>query len=1101
MGFRKMLGRFLLVAIAAAILSGPLAVSCGPLFDDYLNYARLGEKAAPPAGDVMLTTASPLGQTFAVSPGTGEIYRIGLYVNNSGETWATDETVTLTLYDSPGKSRKLGAFSIDGATCRVQGLRHHEQDRVLLFPLRAKLDGQSSLYFELTVTGGDGQVRFHTVPAERYAGGRARLADKEQAFSLAFETHIKPVPDREANLRAFFDRFDLTLPQLAEVKKAVDAGDWEEAIAAMVRHFRGRTDLFDASIMDPKPDPSYDRAAADRFMAQKLWCGEGDSLKVLPWRIQSYWNPEYAECGQKFEPWLYGWQIERTLWGAYSATGDEKYARAGMDFRIQWVLDNCPSPKVTGIEASHQVWNELAANSRAPGHLAYVFSRVFRYPGFSNDEQLIYFMHWYDNAEYLLGTDVGGNWLAQAATGLYEFGRKFPEFKRSPEFASWGAEKLIEVSLETVRPDGTQHEAAIKYHAMVARRLKALMDDYSRGETKLDETVVPRLKRNLAGMYEWMAHTLQPDGFVVMCGDSWHEDYREELADVGRKIGRPDFVWIATKGKEGKPPAETSKSFPDGGYFIMRSDFGGDGRPFEDARQLYVHNGGWVGSHGHWDLLSVALYAYGRPLLIDPGGMWQAPEGHPDNYWQSRVHGMLVADGLDVTRDPGPTWWMAGEGADYLDGVHFGYARRGIPEVRRRIIFMRPDYFLVDDCAAADRDVQWDQNWNILAPDVRTDAAAGLIETTYGDGRGNLIIRRADTEPAAIEKRRGYVPLSEEELTETTIASFRRTGREARFTTVLYPYQGNRPRLDVQMVPVDGVANSKVRAVRVASGSQTDFVVFGDAALGEVSFRGGQHRLDGDMLAVRTREGRRILSYSAFRSRRAVFSGRELMRCANPQLNLDVAFRQDGTVAITAREKDPSLVVWVGDARRILVNGEPAVGRPSGGYLRVFPGEPEAVVVDDSSPGFQRMTEGTKWTPLVHPIGYGYTYTYHVIRPEWRPEGRYTAVVPKAGEYLIQAYVPDIAIGRPKAVEYGVHASPVRPASPGGAVLKVRQGDPGEGKTRIYTVDQSRLGNEWLDLGVWRVEKGRLPVLSIRNVSDENGPFLVFDAVRLIPVR
>jgi hypothetical protein len=147
------------------------------------------------------------------------------------------------------------------------------------------------------------------------------------------------------------------------------------------------------------------------------------------------------------------------------------------------------------------------------------------------------------------------------------------------------------------------------------------------------------------------------------------------------------------------------------------------------------------------------------------------------------------------------------------------------------------------------------------------------------------------------------------------------------------------------------------------------------------------------------------------------------------------------------------------------------------------------------------MTEGTKWTPLVHPMGYGYTYTYHVIRPEWRPEGRYTAVVPQAGEYRIQAYVPGIIIGRPQAVEYGVYASPVRPASPGGAVLKVRQGEPGEGKTRIYTVDQSRIGNEWVDLGVWRVEQGTQPVLSIRNVSDENGPFLVFDAVRLIPVR
>ncbi len=1096
-----MLRRSFLVAIVAAFLSGAASVSGGPLFDDYLNYVRLGEKAAPPSGDVMLTSSSPLGQTFAVAPGTGEIYRIGLYVNASAETWEPSEKVTLTLYDSPDKTRKLGEFSIDGTTCRVQGIRNREQDRVLLFPLRARLDGQSSLYFEMTVSGGDGKVRFHTVPAESYPGGRVRSGGREQPFSLAFETHVKPVPDREANLRAFFERFDLDLPQLAEVKKAVQAAKWEEAIAALVRHFRSRSELFDASIMDPKPDPAFDRTAADRFLSQKLWCGEGEGLKVVPWRLQSYWHPEYAECGKRFEPWIYGWQIERTLWGAYSATGEEKYARAGMDFRIQWVLDNCPNPKLTGIEASHEVWNELAATGRAPGHLAYVFSRVFKYPGFSNDEQLIYFMHWYDNAEYLLGTDVGGNWLAQAATGLYEFGKTFPEFRRSGEFASWGADRLIAVSLETVRPDGTQHEAAIKYHAMVARRLKALMDDYASGRTKLDEDVVPRLKRVLAGMYEWMAHTLQPDGFVVMCGDSWHEDYREELADVGRKVGRPDFVWIATKGKEGEPPAAASVSFPDGGYFIMRSDFGERGRPFQDARQLYVHNGGWVGSHGHWDLLSVALYAYGRTLLIDPGGMWQAPEGHPDAYWQSRVHSMLVADGHDVTRDPGPTWWMAGEGADYLDGVHYGYARRGIPEVRRRILFMRPDYFIVDDSASADRDVQWDQNWNILAPEVRTDAPSGVIETAFDDGRGNLIIRRLDGEAASIEQRRGYVPLSEDELTDTTIASFRRVGPKARFTTLLYPYSGERPVLDAQAVPADAGVSPEVRAVRVVRGDSVDFAVFGGIALGEARFRSGQHVLDGDMMAVRTRDGRQLLSYSTFRARRAVFNGRELMRCSSPQLILDVAFREDGTVSITAREKDPSLVVWVGDARRILVNGSPAAARPSGGYLRVFPDEVEAVLVDDSSPGFERLTEGTKWTPVVHPIGFGYTYTYHVIRPEWRPAGRYTAFVPAPGDYRLQAFVPDIAIGRPSAVEYTVHGAPVRPATKGLAVSDVREQEDGAGKVHVFTVDQSQVRSKWLDLGVWRFAQGTRPVLTVRNVSDENGPFLVFDAVRLIPVR
>jgi hypothetical protein len=1070
-------------------------LTAGPLLDDYLNHARLGERCPAGGGAVELASGRPLGQSFAVAPGTGEIYRIGLQADSGPASWGETETVTLALYDGPAKAKKLAAAAIDGRTCRVQPNRNtREKERVLLFPLRAKLADERSLYFELTVEGGDGRVRFMTGD---YAGGVGREGGEPRPWDLAFETHIKPAADPDVLHRSLWQRFDLDHPPLAAVKAAVTAGDQEKAVAEAVKHFDGRRDLYDpwAAKDDPAADPSFDRTRMDRLLEGFLW--RKDGADAVPWRKASYWAPDYPGIGKNVEPGIYAWHLQRHLATAWLATGDAKYARAAIDLRMQWILDNCPSYRVTGINCPHEIWNELIASHRAPGHGTFVYARLGRFPGWTDDEKLVFFLSWYDNAEYLFESEVGGNWGFQTAKACYDFGKTFPEYRKSRAFAAWGARRLCDLTRETVRPDGTEHEAAVKYHAMCARRLKGLLEDHTQGTVKLDDALVPVLRKHLEGMYEHMAHTLQPDRRVVMCGDSWYEDFSAEVAEVGRMLGRPDFVWIGTAGKEGTPPTEASKTFPDGGYFILRSDFGGGGRPYEDARQLFVHNGGWVGSHGHLDLLSIALYAYGRTLLIDPGQYDYEPPPGIDRYWTSRVHSMLVPNGWDCEREPGPTRWASSAGFDALDGIHHGYRKRGVPEVRRRIVFVKPDYFVVDDTAVGREPLDWEQVWNIAGSNVKAVAAGPGIETTHPNG-GNLVILPVLPSHVEMTRRRGGTKMAGEGYSETSIVGFRGSSLRARFRTVLFPWTGARPDIEATYREPEDDQNAAETAVRVRVDAATDWIVWREAATGG-RFRKGPS-IDGDLLVVRTPDGRSVRAFSWFRARRASFDADTLAEAGRPLALLDVAY-EPGRVVVHAREEDPDLRVRLREPSELIVNGR-SFGRadPDAGYVRPFADAVRAIVVDDDSPGFRRLTKTEEWEPLPNADAYGLHYTTHEADPGRSEAAEYWVELPAAGRYRVEAFVPKTGRLRSDAVHYIVEAVPGAPAEPaakGGAIRNVDSDAP-QGRHAVVVDQQAATG--WIDLGGYAFPAGERPVLTAINRSATDGVYPAFDAVRLTPV-
>lgn len=1086
-----------LALLLAAGLGGPAA--SGPLLEDYLNYARLGEQALPGGEEVSSTTAAPLGQTFAVAPGTGEIYRVGILANPERDSWAEDEKVTLTVYTSPAKTQSLGSYTIDGLTNRTQGIQGREGDRVLLFPVRAKLDGQASLYLELTVSGGDGNVRFRRAAAP-YEGGSGYIGGQPQPWDIAFETHIKPVVDRDALYKSLWDRFNWDHAPLAPVKAAVDAGDNAKAVAELAKHFHNRRDLFRAweNVMTPTINPNADTSMGDRIIAGYLYSEE--YKENIPWRKESYWAPDFHKYGRDFTPPTYSWHLDRVLSSIYTETGDEKYAREAINLRMQWILDNSPSPRVTGIPPNHQIWNELIAGGRAPGHGNLPYARLYNYPGWTDEERLVYFLFWHDNAEFLYRSNVGGNWGVQTAENCRNFGIDFPEYKMSPQYIEWGSKRLVELTRYTVRGDGTQNEAAIKYHAMIARRLKSLLDDHDSGRAPLAEKDVPELRDLLERMYVWMAYTLQPNNYVAMVADSWYENYSQELLEVARKLGRQDLVWIATQGREGKMPEEISKGFPDGGYFHMRSDFGGPGKTFTDARQMIVHNGGWVGSHGHWDLLGLNMYAYGRTLLVDPGGMWEHPDGSPPDYWKSNVHNMLVVRDGDCSRDPGITRWAPSTWFDYLDGVHHGYRKWDVQEVRRRIVFLKPDYWVIDDSMSNPQNpYQIDLTWNMLGSSVDIHPETQAATTTLPLG-GNVTVIPLANQEVEVHKRPYVAPM--DGFVDTTIVQYRMMSSNPRFTTVVYPFKAEKPNLVVSRINPDATLSDLITGVRIQNGDAVDAVFWGETSLGEVSFSEGAHRVNADMAAVRTVGIRNIQSFHLYQGRRFVFNGIELVRSDDRIGLLDVKY-SPGRVDVILREPDPSVVIYVGNARNIVVNGTALANpRPYQGYLRLFPDLPRAIIIDNQSSGFRTVQDTNEWEIIGDPNAFRLSYVRHETDPGRHEAAGYSVDLNQPGRFRIDVFIPKTTTPKTDVMNYtlsGISNWTMDVAKPGSGVLGFQQ-NTADGTVTVQ-VNQQIVDNQWVPLGTANLRAGRHEFLMAANGTEIDGLYPAFDAVRLTPVN
>jgi len=833
-----MASRLVLAALPVLLWSRPVAA--GPRLDDLLNAPFL-DAHSPKRDESRHATIEPgssVGQVFLTGPNVERVFEIAVWQAFWHETWQPDESLVMTLWDSPGKRAAFGR-------CAIPYARRMWEQAVPIFHFDSRVEPSHAYYFELTVeteplrpaevprewvlagkrpgfANGDGRLEGIAIAKGDYPQVQAFVGGQPQDFDLWFAVHARRPADRDALYAEAFGRFDLDHPQLKRVKVAVRKRDWDAAVDALIAHFESRPDLIEPGRERPRFDPTFDTREADLAAEHKVLLSDGTTVDLGPqWNHFTLW-PERGGVG------LTRSGLRKPLAAGYSHTANEKYAQAFDDMLAHLFLEH-PSPIRAGVYAPDEqipaalptglaggsFWSGLSIGARMSHGFAY-YSRFVDSPCFTRDVRAAFIINLGEMAEVLERMKGGGNWETQMADSLFDFGLTYPEFKGAKRWAEQGFGTLVQNALSTVRPDGCLQEPSINYHLLVMGRYAGVIER----SRALKLTIPDEMLRLTEKMHEYVMYSALPDGSLPPWGDANPPTMPDALKAGADLFGRDDFRFVATHGKEGKAPEKTSIGFPDGGFYYLRSGW------TPDAQYMAIRCGPH-GSHGHSDPLSLIVSAFGRLTLIDPGVyVYGTPESAELS--ATRSHNTVTVDDADAVSATCDAW-VTSERFDHFAGHNEGY--RGIAGVRhsRQVLFLKPFgahpamWVVLDNVSGSgEHNVALRYRFAPLA--VSADGA-GAVRTDQGPG---LLVRLAEP-PLAPTLSEGLAAASWEGLTRVPIATFEHhTALPTAFTSVLVPFASSPPEVQVQSLAVEA-SGAADRALWVELGAEAVAVVAGPA--------------------------------------------------------------------------------------------------------------------------------------------------------------------------------------------------------------------------------------------------------------------------------
>jgi hypothetical protein len=372
---------------------------------------------------------------------------------------------------------------------------------------------------------------------------------------------------------------------------------------------------------------------------------------------------------------------------------------------------------------------------------AYQFCRHWQ--GLSPQQHLRMVQEFYRHGYYLYRHleiySSPNNHLVGEATALYLLGCFFPEFNESAAWRQMGWDVICREPDRQFFDDGGSTEQAISYHhyclgffllAALTRQLR-------------NEEVPHRLLQRLQSALQFSMWMTTPDGTVPRIGDSddarsirfgpvtaW--DFRNFLclgaiifrrSDMKAVAGSfsEDALWLL--GREGyeiyrqlpaQTPAETTRIFPSSGYAVIRSGWNADdhhlcfdcgplGAPLR-TDDVPMH------THGHADMLSFTLSAFGKPLLVDSG--FYTFNGSPDWHRYCRDvlgHNTIRVDGASQAKfnvsnhwscvaPPGRLLHSITKDVEWVEGDHGSFFGLSTQVRHQRIIsWIRKKHWLIID--------------------------------------------------------------------------------------------------------------------------------------------------------------------------------------------------------------------------------------------------------------------------------------------------------------------------------------------------------------------------------------------------------------------
>lgn len=433
------------------------------------------------------------------------------------------------------------------------------------------------------------------------------------------------------------------------------------------------------------------------------------------------------------------WELNRhqhffTLGAAYWLTSDERYASTFVRHLDSWMEQNPPGFGVNWISSL-----EVAFRMMSWLWAFHFFKDAKSFsPALMQKALKFLYLHGRHIEKYLSTYYSPNTHLTGEALGLYYLGTQLRFFSRSSEWRRLGEEILLKEIDRQILDDGVYFEQSTWYQRYTADFYTHFSILRSLDKTAAaDPAAQARLDQSLQKQFNFLMYLTRPDGTTPIIGDddggkclppneTNAADFRYTLTSGAILFARGDYkfvakdlyeetVWLFDAASLEKfealrafPPAQKSKGFRAGGYYIMRDGW------TETDNYLLIDGGGMgalSGGHSHADALSIDCAAGGKTLLVDPGTYTYHESAELRNYFRSTIAHNTLTINEKNSSDPGGkfSWqtiakshvdsWIRQQRFDFFEGAHDGYQRfpHSPATHQRSILFLKNDYWIIRD--------------------------------------------------------------------------------------------------------------------------------------------------------------------------------------------------------------------------------------------------------------------------------------------------------------------------------------------------------------------------------------------------------------------
>ncbi len=563
-----------------------------------------------------------------------------------------------------------------------------------------------------------------------------------------------------------FEELNYSLPELAPIKAAVDAGDEQAAAEALLAYYRTKPDCQTPA----KANPEFDTHLADELLKGNFIWGDtqmsyGPSVKDIEWYkvpMHVHWPLFDHEIGR-------GTYIV-VLSNAYRNTAEDRYVQHLLDMILEFIED-CPvedgramrrinnmdglAVRDIGREAlateGHpaMMWTLMAAMRRAQ-----LYPRIWQYciqsPAFTPEALVTILTSFVEHQRYILDAMekvTRGNHGTRTAVTALELAAKAPEFI---EREAW-ADRALADTMRRYNWKGT-HETAFIYPDGATEEISV---EVGRGDYG---TLVQALQWLEMLGRETPAQLLEVQEKMIeyYAWLSFPGDLSRRAARGSRGPGfdhRPDIEYIESGGKVGSVPEQCSYPLRSNepywaGTYFMR----GDWTPQAVALRVrfgpiqYKYSMGGMGDVGE-----VGVWGHGMHLIphihMHPSSGEFMPYGDRSFAGDGRSHNTISINGIGQGRygrvryieEPLDNPWVTNDVIDYVRGSYTFDPEQVRATHTRAIVFIKPDYFVVIDRITGDGGPHQYRMKYQLHPDLQPQVD-GARAVGVADGQPRIIV-------------------------------------------------------------------------------------------------------------------------------------------------------------------------------------------------------------------------------------------------------------------------------------------------------------------------------------------------------------------------